>query len=114
MIGIIFSYFSEVVEVRIDGNNVLFRTSQYGGAFVPIEGLRLDKNGVFKEHPDLVDKENWREEAINRFKEHIKKLESETLAMKYIIDELGKVGYKPIAYQRQGHRPQKIKDGKWQ
>ena len=93
MIGIVFSYINDVVEVRIDGDNCLFRTGQYGGAFVPIEGLKLDKNGVLKEHPDLKDNNDWNKIAIERF----------------IINELKKVGYKPMAKQKNGFRIQKIK-----
>lgn len=109
MIGILFSYINDVVEVRIDGDNCIFRTGQYGGVFIPIDGLRLDKNGVLKEHPDLKDNENWREEAIKRFKEHLKKMNKEDERVDYIIKELSKVGYKPIAKQKQGFRPEKIK-----
>lgn len=109
MIGVIFNYINEIVELRIDGNNCLFRTGQYGGAFVTIDGLKLSKNGVMKEHPDLKDKENWREEAIKRFKEHIKNLPSEIEKINYIIKELKSCGYIPLYLQRQGHRPQKIK-----
>ena len=109
MIGAVFQLFNEIIEVRIDGNSCLFRTGQYGGAFVPIEGLKLDKNGVIKEHPDLKDSDDWREESIKRFKEYLKNIEGETMKMEYIIKELTKSGYKPMSMQRNGHRPIKIK-----
>ncbi len=108
MIGAVFQFFDEVVEVRIGGNNCMFRTKQFGGAFVPIDGLRLEKAGVIKEHPDLKDRADWREEAIKRFKKHIKKMETEIQAMNYIINELKHAGYKPMYLQKDGHRPKKI------
>jgi hypothetical protein len=104
MIGIIFEFGSEVIEVRIDGNDIMFRTDKFGGAFVPIEGLQFSKEGVVKEHPDLAEKENWKEEAINRFKNHIKKMDSEMQRVDYVVEELSKMGYKPKAMQRAGHR----------
>ena len=109
MIGIVFSYINDVVEVRIDGDNCLFRTGQYGGAFVPIEGLKLDKNGVLKEHPDLKDNNDWNKIAIERFKEYMKQIKTEDEKADYIINELKKVGYKPMAKQKNGFRIQKIK-----
>lgn len=109
MIVVVFQFVNQIIEVRINGNNILFRTGEFGGAFVPIDGLKLDKNGVIKEHPDLKDKDNWREEAIKRFKGHIKNMETEIQKANYIISELKKVGYKPVALQRAGHRPIKIK-----
>ena len=56
MIGVIFQFGSEIVEVRVKDNNVFFRTSN-SQQFGDIDGLKLDKVGVFKEHPDLKDKE---------------------------------------------------------
>ena len=109
MIGVIFKYVNEIIEVRIDGNNCLFRTGQYGGAFVSIDGLKLDKSGVIKEHPDLKDKDDWREQSIKRFKKHIKEMKTEMDSIKYIISELSKCGYKPMYLQRAGYRPIKLK-----
>ena len=108
MIDILFQFVNEIIQVRVDGDNCLFRTGQYGGAFVPIDGLRLDKSGVIKEHPDLKDKEDWKEQSIKRFKEHIKKMENETQKANYIIKELKKCGYKPLYIQKQGFRPKKL------
>ena len=109
MIGIIFQFVNQIIEVRVDKNNILFRTGDFGGAFVPIDGLKLDKNGVIKEHPDLKDKDNWREESIKRFKGHIEKMETEIQKANYIISELKKVGYKPMYLQRAGFRMVKLK-----
>ena len=108
MIGVVFEFLGSPVEVRLEGYNCLFRTTQYGGAFAPIEGLRLDKKGVEKEFPDLKDKENWREEAIKRFKEKLKTMETEEQRIDYIIDDLKKYGYIPRYKQKQGSRTVKL------
>ena len=109
MIGVIFEYGSEMVEVRIDKTNCYFRTNQFGGALVPIDSINIDKAGSIKEHPDLKDRVDWKKETIRRFKEKMKGYNTEMERVKYIIKDLSKVGYKPIYFQRAGHRPQKIK-----
>lgn len=108
MIGIIFQFVNEIIEVRIVGKNCFFRTSQFGAGFVPIDSIRLEKKGVIKEYPDLKDNENWREEAVKRFKEHIKNMETEDKIKDYVISELKKCGYIPMYLQREGHRPIKL------
>jgi hypothetical protein len=107
MIGVIFEYINEKVEVRIDGTNCYFRTSQFS-QFTTIDGIKLDKKGVIKEFPDLKENKNWREEAIERFKEKIKNMETEKQRAKYIIEDLTKFGYKPLFLQQQGFRPIKL------
>jgi len=108
MIGALFQFVNEVIEVRIDGFNVLFRNSQTHGGFTTIDGLKLSRSGVIKEFPDLENKENWREEAIKRFKEKIKKFNSEDKRMNYVIEDLKKFGYKPLYLNKQGFRPKKL------
>lgn len=108
MIGVIFDFAGEIIEVRIDNTNCLFRTKQYGGAFSTIDGLKLDKKGVVKEFPDLKDKETWKKEAIERFKERIKNMKNEDERMDYVIKDLGKWGYIPLYKQKKGCRPVKI------
>ena len=110
MIGIILSLGGDVAEVRINGNSLTFR-SNGSPNFSTIDGLKLDKTGTLKEFPDLKDKENWRQIAIERFKEYFKKLETEIEKTKYVINDLKKFGWKPIALQRAGHRLQRIKQG---
>jgi len=66
--------------------------------------LRFDKAGVIKEFPDLKDNEEWRFEAIKRFKEKIKSLNNESEVSDYIINELKGCGYKPKFKQRAGFR----------
>lgn len=108
MIGIIFQFGGEPVEVRVEGTNVLFRTGQFGGAFAPIDGLKLDYNGVCREFPDLELKSDWREEAIKRFKDKMKGMNTEEDRINYIKDDLKKFGYIPLFYQKQGHRPVRL------
>jgi len=108
MINIIFEFGMENVEVRIAGGSVLFRTKQTQ-QYTTIEGLRLDKNGVVKEFPDLKGKGNWKEEAIKRFKENISQMRTETDVAEYLVDDLKKFGYKPLYWQKSGHRPIKLK-----
>ena len=57
MIGILFNFGLETVEVRIEEFNVFFRTSQFQ-RFADIDGIKLDKKGTIKEFPDLKDKED--------------------------------------------------------
>jgi len=104
MIGTIFEFAGQVIEVRIDNTNCLFRTGQFGGGFAPIDGLKLDKSGVIKEFPELKDNEDWKKEAIKRFKAKIKKMNTEKQRMNYIILDLSKHGYKPMAMQESGKR----------
>lgn len=107
MIGVIFTFASEVVEVRVDQTNVFFRSSSNQG-FADITGIKLDKQGVIKEFPDLKDKEDWKKQAQERFKSKIKQLANEEERVKYIIEDLSKHGYKPKYIQKQGFRPVKL------
>jgi hypothetical protein len=109
MIDTIFQYGSEMVNVRIMDTNVLFMTNETQGGFFPIERIKLDKTGCIKEHPDLKNDKEWKEKTIKRFKEKIKKLETEKQRMKYIIEDLSKHGYKSLYYQEQGFRKIKLK-----
>lgn len=109
MISTIFQNGSEVIEVRINNTNALFRTQGTQGGFVPIEGIKLERGGCIKEHPDLKDNKGWRKETIKRFKQKLKDYKTEKERMKYIISDLTKHGYKALYYQQQGFRPVKIK-----
>ncbi len=109
VVGVIFQFGSQTVEVRIDGTNCLFRTGQFGGAFSPIDGLQLDYNGVCREFPDLETKENWKEIAIERFKQKMKELKTEDERIKFIVDDLKKYGYIPLYKSRGGFRIERYK-----
>lgn len=104
MIGIIFQFGGEIVETRVEGTNVLFRSSTYGTQFVPIESLHLDKSGVVKEFPELEGDEQWRQKAIERFKSEMKKLRNENKVADYLIKDLTKYGYIPKYKQKKGFR----------
>ncbi len=107
MIGVLFRFGTEIVEVRIKDSNVFFRNSN-SQQFADIDGIKLDKQGVIKEFPDLEDKEDWKKQAKDRFKTKIKKMETEKEQVKYVIEDLSKFGYKPMYIQKQGFRPVKI------
>jgi hypothetical protein len=107
MIGVIFSYGTETVEVRIEGSSVFFRTSQ-SHQFSDIGGIKLSKTGVEKEFPDLKDNKDWQEIARNRFKDKMKKMNSEDERADYLVNDLIKYGYKPKYMQKSGFRPVKL------
>jgi hypothetical protein len=109
MIEVIFYYGNDVVIVRITGKKIEFGNSLYGNKLATIDGIRLDKSGTIKEFPDLKDVDNWKQEAIKRFKEHINNLNNEEEVSKYIIKELSSKGYIPKYKQVAGFRPTKIK-----
>jgi len=108
MIGIVFEFATEHIEVRINGTEVLFRTGQFMG-FTTIDGLRLNRAGVIKEFPDLKDNSEWRKEAVKRFKENMEQMITEKDRAEYIIEDLRKFGYRPLYLQRSGFRPIKLK-----
>jgi hypothetical protein len=64
MIGVLFDFGGEKIEIRIDGVACLFRTQQFGGAFATIDGLKLDYKGVCREYPDLELAVDWKVQAI--------------------------------------------------
>lgn len=108
MIGVIFQFGLDNVEIRIDKSNVCFRTSQLD-SFTTIDGLRLDKSGVIKEFPDLKENKEWQDIARERFKDKMKLLNNEPEILEYIINDLRKFGYIPMYKQISGFRPVKIK-----
>ena len=100
----------DVILVRILGNNILFANSQTNfQQYAPIEGLRLSKQGILKEHPDLKGKEDGeiRKEAIRRFKEKVKSMKTDDEVKLYVIEELGRFGWKVKSIQREGWRTKK-------
>jgi hypothetical protein len=78
------------------------------GMITSVEGLRLSKAGVLKEHPDLKDNPDWKKIAINRLKDHVKSFKNEMNKLNYVKDELNKFGYDALFYQRAGFRPKKF------
>ena len=108
MIGVLFEFGGQIIEVRINNTNCLFRTGQFGGGYAPIEGIHLSRTGVIKEFPDLKNNINWKKEAIKRFKDKIKGFSNEKQRMNYIIRDLTKQGYKPISMQESGKRLKRL------
>jgi len=102
---------NEVIDVKISGNSILFGKSSNKGYLAPIEKLKLSHSGVLKEFPDLEGNDNWRETAIQRFKDKIKTMNSEIETAKYVVNDLAKFGYKPLKITRAGFRSRSIKDG---
>jgi len=109
MIELIFQYGIDYVFVRIKGNSVIFGAASFGIVqYTNISGLKLDYQGVIKEFPDLKDEDDWRQQAIARFKEKISSLGNEEAISEYIIQDLKKFGYKPRFKQRAGFRKEVI------
>lgn len=109
MIQLIFDFANEKVIVIINGKEVKFGSTTYGARVASIDGLKLSYVGVIKEHPDLEGNDNWRSEAIKRFKDRINSYNNEDEIAKYIIEDLKKFGYVPKYKQRAGFRPEAIR-----
>lgn len=108
MIEAIFLFGGDVILVRIREHNVEFGNTAYGAQLATIDGLNLSREGVEKEFPDLIGREDWREEAIRRFKENIKALKGEKAILKYIKEDLGKHGYILKRWKQNGYREVKV------
>lgn len=108
---LVFQLADEIVLIKILGNTIWFSNSSTNfQKFAPIEGLRLKKEGILKEFPDLEGLElvEMRQKAIERFKDKIKTLDSEPRIKDYIVNEMIKMGYTLKSIQREGFRPEKI------
>lgn len=110
VIGTIFQFGNEVIEVRIQGEDCFFRSQSYGAAYTQIDGLKLDDAGIIKEFPELkeLDRLERKIEAIRRFKEKLKGFKTEDERMNYVIEDLKKYGYVPLYQQKKGFRPKKL------
>ena len=108
MIDVMFYFGESVVLVKIKGRQVLFGHNLQGAILAPLKNMQLNKNGVLKEFPDLVGRDDWREVACERFQEHIARMKSEEDIAHYVIDDLRKYGYIPKMIQRAGFRPRPI------
>lgn len=111
MIGIIFEFNLEYIEVRVYDSNCLFRIKDTNKGFATIENLNLNKAGCIKEFPDLKDDKDWKDKTIKRFKQKMGNYKTETERANYIITDLEKFGYIPRYYQKSGYRPIKLNDG---
>lgn len=108
MIEGLFRFGNEYVLIKVSGNSVLFGNTIFGARMADISGLKLNYVGVCREFPDLENKDNWKEEAIKRFKDKIKSYETEDEIMDYIINDLRKFGYVLVRTQKGGHRPKYV------
>ena len=106
MIGLIFSFGTETIEVKIEKPNIFFRTSQFQ-QFGDIDGIKLNKQGVIKEFPDLKDNKDWEKITRERFKKKVKTMKTEKEIVDYVIKELTKYGYKILYSQEKGFRVKK-------
>lgn len=108
MIGIVLTRLDEVAMVVIEGHSLSFKSSLNAQATAPLDYIKLDYNGVVKEHPDLKDDDEWRQKAVARLKDKLKTMATENEIMIYVIEELKLFGWTPKYYQRQGMRPVKF------
>ena len=90
MIGVIFEFGNQTVEVRIIEDKVLFRTSEFQN-FGSIDNICLSKTGVVTEFPDLKGNDDWERIARERFKIKMKEYKSEMDRADYIIQDLKKL-----------------------
>jgi len=110
MIDIILEYFGEVILVRVKDKDITFGSKTGRDVLMAsIEGIKLSKEGAIKEHPDLKDREDWREESIKRFKDKINSFNTENEIIDYIVEDLKKWGYVPLYKQKQGFRKEVLK-----
>ena len=105
MIRILFGYGPEKVIVIIKETKITFGNTAFGAQEATIDGLRLNHEGVITQFPDLKDNPDWKEQAIDRFKEKIKDFKNENERATYIIEELKPHGYFPEKKQIDGFRP---------
>lgn len=109
MIGIIFRFGNEIVEVRITDDNLFFRNSTTGNALYAFKDLKLSKEGVIKEFPFLKDDLEWKKKAVELFKKKLASFVTEREKVDYVVNDLKKYGYVPLYMQREGHRIEKFK-----
>lgn len=105
MITLFFEQFKEKSIIIVNGNNVKFGKMNIGPFVTDIKGLKLDYDGVIKEHPDLMLNEDWEIIAKERFLDKIKNFRSEGEISNYIIQELKPHGFILKFKQRKGFRP---------
>ena len=104
MIGTLFRLGADYIMIKVDGHNVRFSSTMFGTVDASIDGLKLNYRGVIKEFPDLEGVDDWKDEAITRFKEKIIDLKTEDERMSYIIEDLKQHGYRAIQTQKSGFR----------
>ena len=98
----------KIIEAIYGPNGLMF-FDVTTGMITSLEGLKLSRQGVVKEFPDLENDDEWNKKAIKRLKAHLNKLKTEDAKINYVIDELKKHGYQPLFKQRAGFRPTSLK-----
>ena len=112
MRDLIFKFGTEQVAIKVNFKQLQFCKLEGGFyKYAPIDGLRLSTSGIIKEFPDLKNKSDKaiRRIAIQRFKDHIKELNTEQEVEDYLKEDLKKHGYKLVFRKRPGFRKQKVK-----
>lgn len=105
MYDILFYFGQEIVIVRVNGKRIYFSYTGQEGTFSPMEKLKLNRDGVLKEYPDLINDEEWEKEAVKRFEKHLHTMPSELDIVEYVKKDLKKFGYIPKTQKRNGFRP---------
>ena len=108
---LIFELGGDMALVRFSGNDVVFSTSDSNfQQYSPIEGLRLSRDGILKEFPDLkksnLSDGELRGEAVKRFKEKIRGFETDLETKEYLIEEFENMGYTLKTIKKKGWRAQ--------
>lgn len=98
----------EKILVVVNGVEVLFGSTAFGAQLATIEGLQLSYEGTIKEHPDLKEDPEWKSKGVSRFTEKLNSFKTEEERAEYIIEDLRKHYFVPIAKQRKGFRPERI------
>jgi hypothetical protein len=110
MIDLIFQKGTQVINIRISEKKITF--AEVKGQllyFSPIEKLNWNIACILEKWPELRDKKNdeIKEIAIQRFKEHIGSLTTETEIAIYLEDDLKPHGYILKGVNIKGHRTKK-------
>jgi len=108
VIDILFSFGSDIILVKIEGNKVMFGNTMNGAQMADIKGLKLSYEGTCKEFSDLIGNDNWREIAVSRFKNKIRSFKTSMEKANYIIEDLKEHGYIAKQIQRRGFRPESL------
>ena len=98
----------DLIDAVIRDKELLFYDTATG-VMTTVEGLRISKAGVLKEHPDLKTNPDWKKISLDRLKDHIRKFNTEMARLNYVKEELTKFGYEAKYLQKAGWRPQKFK-----